>query len=239
LALGTTAALAAGGTFAWRFLTTSPRFAVTTLRFTGTRHTSPEELERLLPFHRGENILRARLGDAIRVFTQNPWIASVRAHRELPGTIAIEITERDAAAAVLLGGLYLADGTGMIFKRATLEEADGLLVVTGLDRERFLDDPAASAARVREALAVARTWAARPRPALSEIALQPAAGPTLFLRDGGLEIRLGLGDLDGAFTRFDELARELARRGERPRAILLDSITHPDRATVRLVQEGS
>jgi len=104
--------------------------------------------------------------------------------------------------------------------------------VTGIDHDQAQDDPAATEALVREALAAADAWA--PRPALSEINVHAALGVTLFLREGGSEIRLGRGDLARKLARYDLVLRDLARRGEKPRAIILDSVTRPDRIAVRL-----
>src|SRR5262249_52726235 len=148
----------------------------------------------------------------------------------------------------------LAEPNGHIFKRATTEEIENLLVVTGIDHDQAQDDPQTAEALVREALAAAAAWAAtergagapRPpehsssgphpplRPALSEINVHAALGVTLFLREGGSEIRLGRGDLDRKLARYDLVRRDLARRGEIPRAIILDSVTRPDRIAVRL-----
>jgi cell division septal protein FtsQ len=175
----------------------------------------------------------------VRELLSDPWIIHARAHRELPRTLAFEVTERVPVCAVLLDGLYLAEKSGHIFKRATTLEAEGLLVVTGIEHDQFQDDRDTAETQVREALAAAATWGsplqnAPQRPPLSEVNVHAALGVTLFLREGGTEIRLGRGDLDRKLAHYDLVMRDLARRGERPRAIILDSVTRPDRIAVRL-----
>jgi cell division protein FtsQ len=233
-ALAISAALAAGGVLGFRFLTRSSRFAIRELRLSPLVHTSREELLSLLPMSVGDNIFRADLRAARHELAQHPWVARVRVARELPGTVVIDVTEREPAAAVRLEALYLCDAHGHLFKRATTAEAEGLWVVTGLDRERYAGDPTGAEATVREALAAARTFSAAGRPAVSEVAIHPTLGVTLFLLHGGVELRLGRGDLVGKLARYDFLLAELARRCEKARSIALDSQTRPDRIAVRL-----
>ena len=232
LAVGISAVLGGGGLFGWHFLTRSAHFAIRDIKFRGIRHAVPEDLERRLTLERGDNLFRADLRAATRELAADPWVISATAHRELPRTLAFDVVEREPACAVLLDGFYLAEKNGHIFKRATTEELENLLVVTGIDHDQAQDDPTASEALVREALAAAEAWGQRP--ALSEISVHAALGVTLFLREGGSEIRLGRGELPRKLARYDLVLRDLARRGEKPRAIILDSVTRPDRIAVRL-----
>jgi cell division protein FtsQ len=232
LAVGISAALGGGAFFGWRFVTRSHRFAISDIQFRGIQHALPEDLERRLTLERGDNLFRADLRTSERELQNDPWIAAAKAHRELPRTVVFDVTERVPACAVLLDGFYLAEKNGHIFKRATTDELEGLLVVTGIDRDQASDDSATTEALVREALEAVAAWNARP--ALSEVNVHPALGVTLFLREGGAEVRLGRGDLPRKLARYDLVLRDLARRGEKPRAVILDSVTRPDRIAVRL-----
>ena len=218
-----------------RFLLRSPRFALRRVTFGRLGHAGAEDLQARLPFGRGDNLFRLDLPAGRKALERQPWVRAARLRRELPDTVHVEIDERSPACAVLLGVLYLADADGHLFKRAALEEAEGLVVVSGLDREQFLDDPQQSQALVREALAVTAAWSRKGRPTLSEASVHPTLGVSLFLRDGGTEVRLGRGDLERKLSRYDLVARDLAARGERARAIVLDSTTRPDRVAVRLL----
>ena len=57
-------------------------------------------------------------------------------------------------ASALLGALYLVDGTGHPFKRATFAEADGLPVITGVTRDQYASVRGTSEAVFRQALAL-------------------------------------------------------------------------------------
>jgi cell division protein FtsQ len=234
IAVGIAALLGASVYGGWRYLMASPRFELRELRWSTLRHVSPESLAARLPFSVGENLLRIDLDAAARALAADPWVESARLRRRLPGAIVVDVREREPAAALLLDELYLTDRDGRIFKRASLAEADGLVVISGLDREQALDEPVTTAAAIRRALALADAWSAGGRPAISEIALDPSVGATLFLRTGGAEVRLGQGDLAARLKLYDTIALDLAQRGESARAILLDSTKRPDRVAVRL-----
>ncbi len=178
---------------------------------------------------------------------RHPWIAAARVRRELPATLVIDVTERQAAAVAVIGGLYLVDERGHPFKHATLEEADGRLVLTGISRPEYAGLPGASEAAFREALAlfaeyqhpdslaVARqAGSGGTRPALSEIHIDPRTGFSLFLYDGGAELRLGRGQIADKLARLDEILAEFGPRGlSALRVVHLDGPAG-DRVPIRL-----
>jgi cell division septal protein FtsQ len=151
------------------------------------------------------------------------------------------VVERRAVASALLGTLYLIDASGRPFKRATLDEADGLPVITGIARDQYTLARIATEAAFREALGLLSTYsspdglaARRERPPLSEIHVDPRAGYSLVLLDGGGEVRLGRGDWAGKLARFDEILGAVGPRGPAAlRAVYLDGPTQ-DRVAVRL-----
>ncbi len=141
-----------------RYLLRSPHFAVRALRLAPTQHISSETLALRAQSVLGMNLFRVDLDSVRRDLAEEPWVAEVRVRRELPSTIAIDVVEREAACAVALGPLYLVDGRGLVFKRATTHEALGLPVVTGIDRARYLADPTVVAADLRAALGFLAVW---------------------------------------------------------------------------------
>ena len=80
---------------------------------------------------------RSPAGRPSSVSSERSSPATVRVSRQLPSVLTIEISERHAAAVVNLGGLYLADVRGRPFKRATMDEAAGLPVITGVARGQY------------------------------------------------------------------------------------------------------
>ena len=164
----------------------------------------------------------------------------------------IDVTERHAAAVAVIGGLYLIDDKGHPFKHATLEEADGQIVVTGISRPEYAALPGASEAAFREALGLFAAYqhpdslamtslgttrnggSPAARPPLSEVHIDPHAGFSLFLYDGGGEIRLGRAGIADKLPRLDEILAELGPRGIAAlRVIHLDGPTG-DRVPIRM-----
>jgi cell division protein FtsQ len=213
-----------GGAIAVRHVIQSPRFAVREIHVDATTHVGAQDVVALAGVHAGDRLLTIDTDAIAARVAVHPWVASARVRRELPSVLAIDITERHAAAAALLGGLYLVDEGGHPFKRATLAEADGLVVLTGLGREQYVAFRAASEAALREALGLLGAYhsddalgaarrAGTARPPLSEIHIDPRFGFSLFLLDGGGEIRLGRGSTEDKLARLDEILEAAGPRG--------------------------
>lgn len=247
-------ALGGAGYAAARYLTRSSHFALRVLRFEPTggafRHVTADELKARAGVDLGVNLFSLDLARVARDVARDPWVANARARRELPQAVVVEVSEREAACAVALevapedgaaapldGALYLADADGVLFKRATVEEAAALPVVTGIARDDYLAEPSEAEARIRDGLAVLAAWQRDPgRPALGEVHLDRLLGATAYTRSGALGVRLGPVDptLDARLRRYDVVAAALARSGEQPRFIYLDNRARPDRVTVKL-----
>jgi cell division protein FtsQ len=236
-----TLTLVVGGAWAGRrWLLHSPHFAVREIRISSTHHISAEALRARSGVERGDNLFMVDLGQVERDVAADPWVRRAKAHRELPGVLAIDAEERTPACVVALGPLYLADPAGEVFKRASLDEAAGMPMVTGIPRDGYIDDREASQALIREALAVLEVWREdKKRPAIGEVHIDSALGATLYTAQGGVGIRVGRGEpavLRERFRRADAVwaAIERQKPGQQPRLILVDQRTHPDRVTVKL-----
>ena len=214
----------------YRWITASPRFAITEITIRGVHRIDPDELRAQLPVRPGDNVFvdLARVAAAVRA---HPWIAAAEVHRILPHTIAIDVRERTAAAVIELGELYLVDTTGHPFKRAAqgAGEADDLPVLTGIDRAAFTADPDAAVATVRDALAALADWQSGARPAIGELHVDAHRGATLYTFDPPIAIQLGaLGDeLAGRMRTFDTAWAQLSdAEHARARAVHLDARDH-------------
>lgn len=239
------AVLATVGGTAWagyRFVTTSPRFAITKIEVTGNSHVPTEQIVASLPVQVGQNVFSTDLDGVVRELRMNPWIASAEAHRELPHTLAIVVREHTPTAMVQLGALYLVDTTGHPFKKAELaaDEGVGLPIITGLDRGAYNANPDGTAALVRNALGALDTWREghADRPSIGELHLDTHGGLTLVTYEHAITIELG--DLDKQLPQrmqtFDATWAELTdSERDRMRAIHLDA--RADQVTVAFAQE--
>lgn len=231
--------LGAGLVFGHRWIRQAPHFALKRIRLSPTRRLSEGELLARIGIEPGTNVFAIDLPRLIRDVSREPWVASVAAHLELPSTLVVDVVEREASLLVSLGSLYLVDGQGVVFKRATPDETEGLAVVTGLPRELYVAVPEHAHAQLKEAVAISRAWHENPkRPRLGELHLAANAGVTAFTSEGAVGVRIGRFDegLEQCLERFDLVWRELSASGERPRFIYLDNRARPDRVTVKLAK---
>lgn len=232
--------VAVGGT-AWagyRFVTTSDRFAITSIEVRGNQQVPRDALVTSLPVKVGDNVFSASLDAIAAEVRQNPWVATANAHRELPHTIVVDVREHVAVALVELGGMYLVDAEGHPFKRAELgaDDGAGLPIITGLARTAYVADPVGTSTNVRNALAALTRWRSEPeRPSIGEVHLDTHGGLTLVTYEQAITIQLGLIDdsLGLRMQTFDATWSELSP-SERTsaRAIHLDA--RPDQVTVAL-----
>ena len=195
-----------GGRWAIRHVVDSPRFQIQAIEFSPTPHLGQTEVLDLAAVAPGDKLLGVDTDAVAARIATHPWVASVRASRRLPSSLVIEVTERHAVAVAALSGLYLIDESGRPFKRATMDEADGLPVLTGIDRGRYAQMRDVSEAAFREALVVLRQYRERPsRPPVGEISIDPGFGFSLLLLEGGTEIRLGQGNYSKKLAQLDQI----------------------------------
>ena len=195
-----------GGRWTVRHVVDSPRFQVKEIDVAAAQHVRREELLALIKVSLGDRLLSVDTDAVAARVATHPWVAAAKVKRHLPSVLRIDIVERRAAAVASLNGLYLVDENGRPFKRARMDEAEGLPILTGIGREQYAKLPEASAAVFHEALAVLDEYRARPgRPGLSEVSIDPRFGFTLILLEGGAEIRLGRGATSKKLARFDQI----------------------------------
>jgi cell division protein FtsQ len=195
-----------GGRWAIRHVVDSPRFQIRAVEFSPTPHLGQAEVLGLAAVSPGDKLLGVDTDAVAARIATHPWVASVRASRRLPSSLVIEVTERHAVAAAALSGLYLIDESGRPFKRATMDEADGLPVLTGIDRARYAQMRDVSEAAFREAMVVLRQYRDRPgRPPVGEVSIDPGFGFSFLLLEGGAEIRLGQGNYSKKLAQLDQI----------------------------------
>jgi cell division septal protein FtsQ len=135
-------------------VTEAPALRISHVAVQGHRHLRPADVLSRVRMLDGQNIVRADLEAARRRLLGSPWIAEATLRRHLPGTIEIQIEERQpvALARIGRGGLQLVAGDGMLVGRLveSLRQEEGLLAlvsevdVTDIEDAVVLlgDDPA-------------------------------------------------------------------------------------------------
>jgi cell division protein FtsQ len=236
LVAGVGMALAAGAWAGRWYVTHSRHFAVRAVHVSPTAHVTADAIVARAAVPLGVNLFAVDRDDVARAVSQEPWVARAHVRRELPSTLMVDVVEREAVFTVAFGALYLADGDGNIFKRATPEEAVTLPVVTGLQREDYVGQPDRVREELRQALRAVALWRGKgDRPPLGEIHVDRIAGVTVYT-DRGVGVRVGVVDdtLPARLGRYDAVAAAVARGGETPRLVYVDNRARPDRVTVKL-----
>lgn len=227
--------------FGLRWITSSPRFGLRAVEIAGNHARSDVEIERRLGLRRGQNLFGLELASLETRLERDPWIADAHLKRRLPNRLVVEVVEHRAAAVVDLGGLYLADEHGEVFKRASIArgETRGLPLITGIPRKAYQKEPEAAQARIRRGLEVARTWSdSDERPALGEVRLDSHRGITVYTYEQAVAVHLGRaepGELAGRLQALDTAWSALsAEERRRVHFIHIGRGESPDRVTVAL-----
>ena len=225
--IGFVVGVVVGGRWALLHVLDSPRFAVSQVLVGPTKDVNPAEIIALTGVEPGQKLLSIDPDAVAARVATHPWVLSVRVERKLPATLQVDVVEREAVAVAMLGGLYLLDELGQPFKRAMTSEAAGRVVVTGVDRDQYAENPVAVRAAYRQALALLALYQrGKDRPALSEIRIEPRYGYSLYLLDSGAEIRLGLDSHGEKLARLDQILDALKHAGLNGASVL--RIVHLD-----------
>ena len=215
----------------------SPHFALRTVKVQGLRRATEKELLRLAGVAPGMNLWSLDPAAVAQAMAAHPWVRTVEVTRSLPDTLQLRVEERAPVALASLGDLYVVDAEGAPFKRVSPAETLDLPLLTGITREQAEKDPAGTAARLREALAVADVYQhAFDRPRLSEIQLGESAFE--LITTDGVRVVLGRDDLDGQLRRLQRVRDELQHRGLAAAAIHLENRVRPGWVAVQ-IQPGA
>jgi hypothetical protein len=149
------------GAAGWAIVQRSSYFNIRTVEATETAHLQRDAIVTLAGLDGPVNLFRYDALAAEEALGTHPWVANARVEKRMPDRVEIHLTERLPAAVVALGSLYVVDADGQPFIRATPEQAQGLPLVTGLDREQYDTNPVEDPR--------ARPRRARPRPAVSAV----------------------------------------------------------------------
>ena len=213
-------------------LRTSSHFLVREIEVDETQRVTREQILALTKLDTPVNLLMFDARVAEEALEEHPWVASARIEVRLPVSVSIHLIERVPSAVVTLGHLYVVDGSGEPFVRASPEDVENLPLVTGLDRAAYEENPDLSRSWIRNALALGRLYAqstlADTRP-LGNLNIGP--GGELELMVGHTRIVMGTGLFPLKLDRVQRIYADLGARKSDAAWILLDE--KGERAVVR------
>ena len=139
-----------------------------------------------------------------------PWVESVRVRREFPGTIQIQVTEREPYLYLALGDtIYIADKAGHVFKKKEEDENYNLPVITGFTNTQVGEYPEMARKNLKDVIAFYQqigTGEFYQNAGLSQIHFDPADGMTVFTAHHDLEIFYGRDDTSEKQKMLDQIA---------------------------------
>jgi cell division protein FtsQ len=223
---------------AHRYALTTPRFAIKDFVVKGNQHHSGDQLARIAGVERGQNLFSVDTTVAERRLLENPWVRRAKVGRELPGTLRIEVAERQAVAvATLEDSLYLVTPEGEPFKAVEAGDPTDLAVITGIGPRDLAVDRARAVDRLGVALEVLREYDGLPLARVYEAEeVHLVADGTVVLTIGkrGTTLYLGAGPFRQKLLMAARIIGKLQASGELPGIIFLDNEAHPERVVVRM-----
>lgn len=239
-ALFTVVGVAVGGWYGWQALRQNERFRVHEIQLRGQKRFSRADMKAYAGVERGTPLLGLDLDVVAGKLEGHPWVDRALVRRRLPDGLRVRIEEHEAAVLVSLGGLYVANQRGEVFKRYAPSDALVLPVVTGLTRQFIRAEPDVAAQRIRAAIALhtACREHADTLGRLDELHWDTHLGWSVI--SGGGELlpsgtRLHLGKQPAERLPVAEAAaRRLREQGYKPRAIWADAQVNPNRIHVAL-----
>ncbi len=231
------AAIGCRSLYGWA--SSSSYFLVKRISFRGLHHASEAELLGLANLSVGQNLFRLDASAAEKALLTHPWVLRASVDRDLPDALAIMVTEQTPVAVVSLGPLYLVSAEGRPFKKLQAGDAFDLPLITGIERELYVQAPEQATERLRKALEIAAAFgSAQPAEApLSEIRLSPLA--VTLVTAAGQEIRMSEGGFKEELARLNRVRLELKGRALSAAVIRLDNRIRPGWIAVKLSTDGA
>jgi len=215
-------AVIVGAMYGYNYLTTSARFAVSSVEFAGLSRVQDESLERSLSDLVGHNLFLAPLESYEARLEMHPRVAAVRLRRVLPNRVVCAVDEREPVALVFTDRYLEVAQDGMVMADDDFTALLDLPVITGLSRGEAIPGEISDSPRLRRALVALRlcrehggSFAAsisEVRVGIEGVSIRSLdQGPVLVLGEGDYERRLRkyfmlkdtIGERDGDARRID------------------------------------
>jgi len=215
----------------------TPRFAIEEVDVRGARRLGTRAVMEAAGIEKGRNIFALDALTAERRLVEVPWVEKAHIERKLPGTLVVDLVEREAAAVTSVdGALYLVARSGDPFKRLEPGDPFDLPVITGLDPRDFGRDRDHARERLGGALELLRRYRALPvskRYDAEEVHLAPGGEAVLMVGEKAIALYLGEPPWQKQLLRAARVL-ERVRAGREPSAVFADNRAHPERVVVRM-----
>ena len=142
IASGSGFLLASGALLTAQMLLESGYFGVQQIRVEQQERVSEGDILDASDIKVGDSLFDLELHMIGRKIEEHPWIARADVERSFPDQVVIRVVEREARAIIDLGYLYYVDRAGEVFKMLDADDQLDYPVITGINRQYLLDNPA-------------------------------------------------------------------------------------------------
>lgn len=185
------------------------------------KHLNETDLIRLSGVKRGDNLFTLRLGEIRSRIRRFPWVREVRLSKRFPGRLLIWVEEERPLALLQMEeekGLYLVNGDGEIFKKATTGDPKDLPVIDGLSRENLVSHLKILAKLLKNFESSLKFRSV----GVSEIHWQGSKGVALFTREPCVRIELGNEGWEEKLSRLEAAWDTIRSTTRKPKVVDLN-----------------
>ncbi len=235
-----------GATRLWQRAVAHPRLQVHHIEVTGVVRARPDDILAYAQTARNTPMMTLDMDTIALGVRRHPWVQSVQVRRQFPDRLTILVAEHRPTLLVALGGLYVADDDGQLFKSFDTSDHLDLPILSGLQRNA-VGTVHAMDVRVREAIGLAGAIENHPASlgTLDELHWDQDIGWSAVLRQthdmstpkagAQASVRVYMGrDPLARLPVVVETMQVLAQRHQTPKVIWADFVKNPKRVQVQL-----
>ena len=209
---GSTLLILSGGFLAVRMLFESGYFGVENIRIMNLKRLNSEEIVAESDIRGGDNIFKLDLEMIGKKIEENPWVARADIERIFPREVVIRVTEREERAIINLNYLYYVDSKGEIFKQLSAQDRLDYPVITGLERDYFLNQPEKAKALLTKVVGLLDLLAMNTIftiDHISEIHIDLKEGFVLTTNQAGVPVTLGHNKFKQKLARLEKIYHDI------------------------------
>lgn len=223
---------------AYRFLTTTTRFAIERVEVQGSHRYGESDLLAIAGISRAANLFGVDLAQAEKRLTEDPWIESAHIARKLPDGLSIVVQELTASALASIDGtLYLVTREGRPIKPLSEGDFNDYPVVTGVTGEQLGERRDLALERIASGITLVeqykRLGVSQAFPP-QEVALALDGRVNLIVGVPAITLQLGRANFRQKLLMGARIIGNVRAKGQLPGVVFLDNEAHPERVVVRM-----
>lgn len=197
----------------YHFTIDSPRYRIQHIVVYGAKAVTPADVRQAAAVTTADNLLFLNRAAVAARVAELPYVLAAEVQREMPNTLIINLTEREAVATLVAGRrTYLVDRYGVVLEEpGPMVEPVGPLITNVPDLGVVTVGEQLQPPALHEALALWEAYAPMPiarEVSLSEISAEGPMNLTMFWDEAPYEVRWGRSDYKKQAERLSILWRE-------------------------------